>query len=279
MSDSVLTGAGADLSRIREATCIHTRKIYDSCQSKDCLEDLQLYPTRASVAAIEQADTIKSGRARLLFVGVNVEPMGLNHGFYTVDLRYYYAITAQAYSGCTRIADITGLVVFDKRAVLFGSEGAAKVFNSEMACALMEEYIDREETAPLAVVEAVDPILLDMRLCCTREEVPCCELILTEVPDAIQAVFDSPLVLEQTSERRVYVSLGQFSILRLERDTQLSIPIYDYCIPDKECTCDRCEQDPCDIFQRVHFPVGQFFPPSCNAAYESTRETPHHCCD
>ena len=37
--------------------------------------------------------------------------------------------------------------------------------------------------------------------------------------------------------RRSYVTLGQFSIVRLERDTQLLIPAYDYCLPEKECTC------------------------------------------
>ena len=36
--------------------------------------------------------------------------------------------------------------------------------------------------------------------------------------------------------RRVYVTLGQFSIVRLERDSQLLIPVYDYCMPEKECT-------------------------------------------
>ena len=30
---------------IREAVCVHTRKIYDSCRDKDCLEDLRLYLT------------------------------------------------------------------------------------------------------------------------------------------------------------------------------------------------------------------------------------------
>ena len=35
---------------------------------------------------------------------------------------------------------------------------------------------------------------------------------------------------------RLYVTLGQFSIIRMERDTQLLIPAYDYCLPEKECS-------------------------------------------
>ena len=64
---------------------------------------------------------------------------------------------------------------------------------------------------------------------------------------------------------RLYVTLGQFSIIRMERDTQLLIPAYDYCLPDKECTCGGCEcgqEDPCEIFRKVQFPVNEFFPPN-----------------
>ena len=58
------------------------------------------------------------------------------------------------------------------------------------------------------------------------------------------------------------MSLWQFSIIRLERDTQLLMPIYDYCLPEKECTCGGNEDDPCEIFRHVKFPVDEFFPPN-----------------
>ena len=60
--------------------------------------------------------------------------------------------------------------------------------------------------------------------------------------------------------RRLYVTLGQFSIIRLERDTQLLIPAYDYCVPEKECAGGRCHDDPCEIFAQIRFPVEEFFP-------------------
>ena len=47
MAETVVPGPVCDLSAVREATCIHTKKIYDSCQAKDCIEDLRLYPTRS----------------------------------------------------------------------------------------------------------------------------------------------------------------------------------------------------------------------------------------
>jgi hypothetical protein len=60
------------------------------------------------------------------------------------------------------------------------------------------------------------------------------------------------------------VTLGQFSIVRLERDTQLLIPVYDYCMPEKECSCENSStvEDPCCIFRNISFPVGEFFPPN-----------------
>ena len=58
----------------------------------------------------------------------------------------------------------------------------------------------------------------------------------------------------------VYITLGQFSIIRLERDSQLLIPVFDYCMPEKECT--GCgSDDPCTLFSRISFPVDEFFPP------------------
>lgn len=278
MAENVVPGPVTDLSAVREATCIHTKKIYDSCQSKDCIEDLRLYPTRSSQAIIDQATTVKAGRACLLYVLVNVEPMGFNRGFYTVDLRYYYKVTCDAFIGCARPAQVTGLAVFDKRSILFGSEGAAKVFTSGVSCADLQQELVLDCNKPSAVVEAVDPIILSLKLCNVCERPTCGECVLTEVPAGILDAFDEEISLESNTMRRIYLSLGQFSILRMERDTQLLIPVYDYCMPDKECSCERCDDDPCDLFQQVTFPVGQFFPPNSASAIDPLSEIRKSCC-
>ena len=44
----------AESQEITEAVCVHTRKIYDSCRDKDCLEDLRLYPTASSLTLKER---------------------------------------------------------------------------------------------------------------------------------------------------------------------------------------------------------------------------------
>lgn len=258
MPEKVTPGPVQENTCIREAVCIDTRKIFDSCKDKDCIEDLRFYPTQDSQCAIDRAVSIKAGKAELIYVYIDVEPIGFNRGFYTVDVRYYYRVTADAFVGAVRPVEISGLCVFDKRVILFGSESSAKVFSS-----CLDEGPDaqmRRCSVPTAVVEAVDPIVLNMKLVDVCECHPCdCEL--TEIPPCICACFCSDLCFGNQG-KRVYVSLGQFSIIRLERDTQLLMPIYDYCLPEKECTCGGNEDDPCEIFRHVKFPVDEFFPPN-----------------
>lgn len=57
----------------------------------------------------------------------------------------------------------------------------------------------------------------------------------------------------------VAVTIGIFTIIQLERDVQMLIPAYDFCIPQKECSCDT--DDPCETFRKIQFPVDAFFPP------------------
>ncbi len=264
MPEKVMPGPVSDAAGVREAVCVHTKKIMDACRDKDCVEDLRVYLTQSSQCAIDRATCIKGGRAELLFVSTNVEPVGFNRGFYTVDVRYFYAITADAFVGAARPVEVTGLAVFDKRVILFGSEGSSKTFSSEMSLDCMDFQNLPQVNQPSAIVEAVDPLVLNLKLV---EPCDCgcgcsCGCELSDVPPCICGCFGSDLDFGATG-KRLYVSLGQFSLIRLERDTQLLIPVYDYCMPQKECACDggSCEEDPCELFRHVKFPVNEFFPP------------------
>ena len=93
---------------------------------------------------------------------------------------------------------------------------------------------------------------------------------LGEIPAFIASAFPEGITLNR-SPRRVYVTLGQFSIIRLERDTQLLMPAYDYCMPEKACTAGT-DDDPCALFRRISFPVDEFFPPDTVESCESYRE-------
>ena len=86
----------------------------------------------------------------------------------------------------------------------------------------------------------------------------------------IRTMFDEELVLSG-DKRRLFVTLGQFSIIRLERDAQLVVPVLEYSLPTKEC-CDTpgCAEDPCEMFSRIPFPAKEFSPKSCDRQSDTT---------
>ena len=263
MSEKCQVDAATDLGRIREAVCIHTKKICDSCIDKDCIEDLRVFLTQESQEVLEQATSVKARGAELLHVSLDVEPMQFNTGHYTVDITYYYRIIVDAVLCGTRPCTICGLAVFSKRVILCGGEGSAKSFSSRMVVDGLDQQQLMRCSTPEAVVEVIDPMILSTRavdVCncnCSCNDNTCLDL-----PQFICCCFDGDLVLSGEN-RRLYVTIGQFSIIRMERDTQLRIPSYNYCIPTKDCsaTGSSTDESPCDMFSRIQFPVSSFFPP------------------
>ncbi|MBR1456049.1 MAG: hypothetical protein IJ594_02660 [Oscillospiraceae bacterium] len=261
MADRVVPGPVDAAAVIQEAVSVNTRKIYDSCRDKDCVDDLRVYPTVSSQTYMESAISIRPRSAELLYVALNVEPISFNRGYYTIDCTYFYRVTGEAFpAGQT----LLGLAIFDKRVMLFGSEGSAMTFSSDDTLPQVAA-----DDLPVAVVNAVDPIALQMKLV-DPDCVPAAELEPRVIPEFISAAFPEPLQLTDAG-RRWYTTIGQFSIVRLERDTQLLIPAYDYSLPDKECP-GSTPDDPCELFSRIGFPVEEFFPPDSveeNAEYRN----------
>ena len=75
------------------------------------------------------------------------------------------------------------------------------------------------------MVEAVDPLILNLKLM-DASNCRCCDNSYLDIPPAVTAVFQEDLIVDGDIHR-MFVTLGQFSIIRLERDTQLLIPVYD----------------------------------------------------
>lgn len=153
-----------------------------------------------------------------------------------------------------------GLATFDKKVILFGSEGTAKVFASKYKEDAFDSQLWKKTNLPHAVVEVVDPIVLGSKLVDVRDKC-CCDddFDISSVPSSVCKIFDGALVVGGES-KRVFVSIGIFSIIKLERHVQLLIPSYDFCIPQKECV-GATDDNPCDLFDRIQFPVDEFFPP------------------
>jgi hypothetical protein len=246
---------------------IHTRKITDACRDKDCIEDLRVYLTTGSQAVLDTASSVKVRCADLLHAFIDVEPVAFDRNHYCVDVTFYYRILADAMVGSCRPTTLYGLATFSKRAVLCGEDSRAHIFTSTAQLCVTENSTIRSANRPTAVVEVLDPMVLASKV---RESCDCgsCELA-AQIPEPIQVMFDEPLVTSQ-QQRRLYVTLGQFSIIRLERDAQIVVEVLDYAIPTKECseTPGCCAEDPCEMFSRIPFPTQQFASTCCDGASE-----------
>ena len=247
---------------LRDAFSIHTRKITDSCRDKDCIEDQRVYLTKGSQCLLDGAAGARVRCADLLYTYIDVEPVAFDRNHYCIDVTFYYRILADAIVGSGRPAALYGLAVFTKRAVLCGEESKTHIFTSDTRLGELDGKTHRRANLPTAVVEVLDPMVLSSKV---KDICECpCQETAAQIPTGICGMFDDELVLSG-DRRRLFVTLGQFSIIRLERSAQLVVPVLDYSIPTKEC-CDSpgCAEDPCEMFSRIPFPEKQFAPRTCD---------------
>ena len=254
---------------LRQAFSIHTRKITDSCRDKDCIEDLRVWLTRGSQGILDKAATAKVRCADLINTYIEVEPVAFDRNHYCIDVTFYDRILADAIVGGTRPAPLTGLAVFTKRVVLCGEDSRAHIYRSTAQPGSLCGTSLLHANQPAAVVEVLDPMVLSSKV---RESDPCgCEGgVSVQVPDAIRELFDEPLVISG-GQRQLFVALGQFSIIRMEREAQLIVPVLDYAMPYKECCDEGCgsAEDPCEMFSRIPFPSAEFSPRNCDPGEEN----------
>ena len=275
MSEQCMDTLRCDPQDLRQAMSIHTQKITDACRDKDCIEDLRVYLTTGSQALL---DTCASARVRcgeLLYSYIDVEPVAFDRNHYCIDVTFYYRVLADAVVGAGRPATLYGLAVFNKRAVLCGEDSCAHIYRSDTRIGEADGLTRLIANRPTAVVEVLDPMVLSSKV---REicDCPCTDNTALSIPGFIKGQFDEELVLSG-DKRRLFVTLGQFSIIRLERSAQLIVPVLDYSLPTKDCSdTTGCAEDPCEMFSRIPFPTQQFTPRGCdgdqkdNCGYHTT---------
>jgi len=262
MSEQRTDTQRCDARDIRQCMSIHTRKTTDSCRDKDCIEDLRVYLTTGSQAILDTAANARVRCGELITTYIDVEPVAFDRNHYCIDLTFYYRILADAVVGSNRPTTLQGLAVFSKRAVLCGEDSRAHIYRSNTRLGRFDGPSTLFANLPTAIVEVLDPMVLSSKV---KETDHCsCEGVSVQVPDSIRELFEDPLVISG-GQRQLFVSLGQFSIIRLERDAQLVVPVLDYAIPCKEC-CDNpgSSEDPCEMFSRIPFPAQEFSPTGCD---------------
>lgn len=255
----------------RDETCIQTDKIYDSCRDKDCLEDLRVYLTHCGQELVDRAINVKARKAEVIWVYIDLEPVPFNDGYYTVDLKYFFKVTLDVFTGVGAPKIVHGLATFDKKVILFGSEGNAKKFTSCYHEDSVDAQIMQKSNLPKGVVECVEPIALNAKLVDKCKHHHHLAEDLASVPEGICKCFDDNLV-NSTEGKIVLVTLGIFTIVKIEREVQLTIPDSNFCIPRKECI-GSTDDDPCELFEKIKFPFDEFYPPKLSNLDSDERPT------
>lgn len=269
-----------DLSKIKEAVCIQVEKIYDSCKEKDCVEDARvLFKCPEKVQwIVKHAINVKIRRAEVVKVYSDVEPVPFKRGFYTVDVKFFIKVTLDFFvtkpGGGVKIITIPGLVTFDKKIILFGSEGNVKIFKSHFVEGGIDQPINhnlQQDNLPIAKVEVAEPIALNARIIDLLDKLlddSCDNHCPRSVSDVLEDVeIDESEFLGDANDERhlghhkvVVATVGLFSIIKLARLVQLLIPAFDFCVPNKKCIAST-DDDPCELFETIEFPTDEFFPP------------------
>ena len=246
----------AEFNCFKEAVCINAQRIYDSCSDKDCLEDLQVYFSSETQPIINRAISVKTKKVKILHVNVDTESVPFNKGFYSVDMTFYFLVEVAAIQtpGGAPVS-VCGVAYFNKKVILFGSEASSKEFSSRSSGTVRGEDA---AALPEAVVQTVDPVVLASRFVECNEQ-SCCPGFC--VPEGCSSSLGGSFEDVQVT-RELFITIGLFTIVQLQRPVAMMIPAYDFCIPDKES--EFSTGDPCEVFRKIQFPMADFFPTRLN---------------
>ncbi len=255
--------AGSTSSGGRDTICIDTYRVFDSCRDRDCYENARIYLSSMGQEIIDRiGNGVRAVNAKILWTYIAVDPIQFNRGFYQINARFFVQVKLEACVGIGRTQEFNGIAVLDKKVVLYGGEGTVSIFKSTPGGNPCNPYqgANRTSNMPVGVVETVEPVVLGTAVIesCNTCNCSCycccgCDDIPTDICE--QCGIDN--VAETEEGNRLYVSLGLFSVFRIERPAQYLISAADYCVPDKECMCDE-PSNPCSLFRNMAFPSNEF---------------------
>ena len=255
----MLEGRNCSTPHPKESICIDTYRVLDSCRDKDCFENVKVFLTGFGEEIIERTSTIRAKCASVISAYIDVVEVPFNKGFYQLNIKIYTKIVFEACVCHGNIQEFEGIAVVEKKVILFGSEGNVNVFKSEIGTGFCEHScnVNKSSTLPIAVIEIVNPIILGVKVLEPRNCNCCCCCCVEDIPEHIRSNVNG--CLSSNEGNTLVVSLGFFSVVKIERPTQILVSATEYNIPEKECIAAR-EDDPCTLFRSMAFPVNEFSP-------------------
>lgn len=243
---------------------IDTYQVFDSCRDRDCFEDVRVWLDELGQSVVEHTSQIRTKSAEICTSTISVEPVQLSRGFYRVTVRFFVRLELEACicpgnpSGKTQC--FTGVVAVEKSVVLYGGEGAVHVFRSNAG---VDSFCtapvcgESGNNLPVAVVETVDPVILGTRVVEAGPDCSCtCCCCCGDIPMHVRGHVGD---ICENGSRYLAVSLGFFSVIRIERPEQYLVNAVEFSVPDKECA-PADTGSPCDAFRRMAFPIDEFAP-------------------
>jgi len=171
-----------------------------------------------------------------------------------VDMNFFFDVCLDIFSPQSPGSTIVhGVCTANKRVILYGSEGNAKMFVSGVG-----EDPDVEASTgkvlPKAACEVSEPIGLSAKIC---ERPPQGCDICSRIPESICSRYGAEF--DYGCTHSVYATIGLFTIVQLIRTVPMLVPTYEFCIPEKESA--PTSDGPREMFSRIEFPTEDFFPP------------------
>lgn len=249
-------------TRCNDGVCIDTYRILDSCRDKDCYEAQKVYLTSFGQEIIDRTTQVRTKSARIINAYIDTDEVPFNNGFYQINAKLFVKLCCEACLGCGNIQDFDGLCVIEKKVILYGGEGRINIFKSDGQNSAFCPDIERtrghlETNLPTAVIETVEPVVLDTEVTerCHSRCRPCC-CSCSEIPGEVHSRMSGQLT-DGGGQYELSVSLGLFSVVRIERPCQLLVNAQEYSVPEKECI-EATDDNPCAIFRNMPFPVNEF---------------------
>ena len=258
-------GARGACGRDSGACCIDTYRIYDSCRSQECLEEMRIHVTDEGQRILDSANAIRVKSIKVLHAKIDTEEMPFNKGYFQINIRYYFHCVLDCCTGLGTGQDVAGLCAWDKSVLLYGGEGNVSIFKSDVLpdafCPTGKAAIQQGTNLPRAVVEVAEPVPLRLNV---MERNACQSFGVSvldagQIPDHICSCYAGRFG-ENAGGKVCFLSLGLFVLVRMERPAQLVIPACDSCIPSEESHCELPYTDPCALFRSMEFPVKEFYP-------------------
>ncbi|MCI1964598.1 MAG: hypothetical protein LKJ17_00450 [Oscillospiraceae bacterium] len=239
---------------VKEAVCVNVNRVYDSCSSKEYLEDMRVYFTPEKRDLIENACNVRIRSVEVIKVFLHLEPVPFNQGFFAVDMNFFLDICLDVFlpqSACPNV--LHGVCLANKRVILFGSDGNVKSFASGDA-ADPDVEVTTGKVLPKAVCRVSEPIGLSAKIC---DRPPQGSDICNGIPEGICNLYGGEF--DYGCSHAIYATIGLFTIVQLVRNIPMLIPSYEFSIPEQEYQ--PTSDSPREMFRRIEFPTEDFFPP------------------